>query len=167
MQPCSEFLFGYEDELACITEFGSPAPQKGEEKEDTDEFDADWEDDDDWMTFEDEKVSEDAGLNSRVRREIPSYRDPATGKCLWGLLRDLNNTEHETVRFAVGFVLCSALCSTGSGPGPPTGSGRGKSWILTGRRSSGRGSRGPSATESGAGRHPSHNNIIGFQTDKG
>jgi len=37
----------------------------------------------------------------RRKREIPSYRD-ASGACLWGILRDLNNTEHETVRINTG-----------------------------------------------------------------
>ena len=47
------------------------------------------EDDDDWDSW------------ARRKRSVPNYRDPS-GKCMWGILRDLNNTEHETVRIRTG-----------------------------------------------------------------
>ena len=67
------FLFGYEDELACLgSSVHNDQPTEMEE-------------DDDWDNWD------------RRKRSVPNYRDPS-GKCLWGILRDLNNTEHETVR---------------------------------------------------------------------
>ena len=67
------FLFGYEDELACLGSYvHNDQP-------------TDIEVDDDWDNWD------------RRKRSVPNYRDPS-GKCLWGVLRDLNNTEHETVR---------------------------------------------------------------------
>ena len=96
------FLFGYEDELACITDF-SPIQQEtdtdDEDQENTDWGDDDW-DDDDWG---DGDVNDEANETPRSKREIPSYRDPS-GKCLWGILRDLNNTEHETIRYINSFI---------------------------------------------------------------
>lgn len=94
------FLFGYEDELACITDF-NPTKEKTDiseaDQEDDDWGDDDW-DDEDW-NFNDENNESDQIL--RLKRDIPSYRDPS-GKCLWGILRDLNNTEHETIRINTG-----------------------------------------------------------------
>ena len=86
----SGFLFGYEDELACITE---SAPITKETVTDDDQEDDDWDDDDDWN---DDWTDENDEFQ-RLKRDIPSYRD-SSGKCLWGILRDLNNTEHETIR---------------------------------------------------------------------
>ena len=40
-------------------------------------------------------------FSRRKKRSVPNYRDE-TGKCMWGMLRDLNNTEHETVRIETG-----------------------------------------------------------------
>ena len=48
--------------------------------------------------FWDEDEEDDDFFLRRRRRSVPNYRDAETGKCLWGVLRDLNNTEHETVR---------------------------------------------------------------------
>jgi len=90
------FLFGYEDELACITEF-SPIQQETIKEDDTDQEDDDWINDD----WDDDEWDDEADEMLRFKRDIPSYRDP-TGKCLWGILRDLNNTEHETIRIQTG-----------------------------------------------------------------
>ena len=54
--------------------------------------DIELEEDDDWDNWDRRK---------RRRRSVPNYRDPS-GKCMWGVLRDLNNTEHETVRIMTG-----------------------------------------------------------------
>eukprot|EP00092_Neocalanus_flemingeri_P048985 GFUD01056149.1.p1 GENE.GFUD01056149.1~~GFUD01056149.1.p1 ORF type:complete len:220 (+),score=51.70 GFUD01056149.1:438-1097(+) len=90
------FLFGYEDELACITEFGTNT----QGTETTDDWENDDWDDDDWDDEETDWNNEEDEL-LRLKRDIPSYRDPS-GKCLWGILRDLNNTEHETIRIRTG-----------------------------------------------------------------
>jgi len=85
------FLFGYEDELACITDPLGPILGVGDDDDDDDDDDSwgdDWDDEEGWR-------------RRRRKREIPSYRD-ASGACLWGILRDLNNTEHETVRINTG-----------------------------------------------------------------
>merc|ERR1712012_835220 len=85
------FFFGYEDELACITDPLGPILGVGDDDEDDDDDDSwgdDWDDEEGWR-------------RRRRKREIPSYRD-ASGACLWGILRDLNNTEHETVRINTG-----------------------------------------------------------------
>ena len=83
--------------MACITDF-SPIQQETdtdhEDQENTDWGDDDW-DDDDWGDVD---LNYEANETPRSKREIPSYRDPS-GKCLWGILRDLNNTEHETIRY--------------------------------------------------------------------
>ena len=80
------FLFGYEEELACLGQImESPETESKGEEEDF------WEDDED-----------DFFSKRRKRRSVPDYRDPVSGKCMWGVLRDLNNTEHETVRIRTG-----------------------------------------------------------------
>jgi len=91
------FLFGYEDELACITEFGTNKQKTNDNSYDDDWDNDDW-DDDDWEDDDWIKTEEELPRN---KRDIPSYRDPS-GKCLWGILRDLNNTEHETIRIQTG-----------------------------------------------------------------
>ena len=78
------FLFGYEEELACLGQIMETPETEGEEED----F---WEDDED-----------DFFSKRRKRRSVPDYRDPVSGKCMWGVLRDLNNTEHETVRIRTG-----------------------------------------------------------------
>jgi hypothetical protein len=78
--------------LACITEF-SPIQQETIKEDDTDQEDDDWINDD----WDDDEWDDEADESPRFKRDIPSYRDPS-GKCLWGILRDLNNTEHETIR---------------------------------------------------------------------
>jgi len=90
------FLFGYEDELACITDF-TPSDPDSDDVEDDDWGDDDWDDDDAW-SVDDNSETENF---LRYKRDIPSYRDPS-GKCLWGILRDLNNTDHETIRIQTG-----------------------------------------------------------------
>jgi len=96
----SGFLFGYEDELACITDFapiGMDSDPK--EKSTNDDF---WMDGDDWDDEEwDDDESNSVDDIFRSKRSVPSYRDPS-GKCLWGILKDLNNTEHETIRIKTG-----------------------------------------------------------------
>jgi len=90
-----EFLFGYEEELACL---GSPTVENDSANDDDDE-EWDWdsdEDDEDWDRDEDEDF-----FTRRKKRSVPNYRDE-TGKCMWGMLRDLNNTEHETVKIETG-----------------------------------------------------------------
>ena len=77
------FLFGYEEDLACLGQIVAEPPEQDEDAAD-DFWDEDEEDDDFFLR--------------RRRRSVPNYRDAETGKCLWGVLRDLNNTEHETVR---------------------------------------------------------------------
>ena len=86
------FLFGYEDELACITDF-TPNDPDSDDVEDDDWGDDDWDDDEAWSVDD----NNDTENFLRYKRDIPSYRDPS-GKCLWGILRDLNNTDHETIR---------------------------------------------------------------------
>ena len=82
----SGFLFGYEDELACLGQFVAA---------DADNNDSDENDDDDWDNWDEEE--DDDFFFRRKKRSVPNYRDPS-GKCMWGVLKDLNNTEHETVR---------------------------------------------------------------------
>ena len=87
------FLFGYEDDLACIGQI--------EESLTDDDDDSS---DDDWDVWEDDDF-----FFRRKRRSVPNYRDPESGKCLWGVLRDLNNTEHESVRWVttMSYNYCS------------------------------------------------------------
>lgn len=85
------FLFGYEDDLACITD--GILGGGGEESSQGESTDSTWEDQ--WGEWEEED-----GWRRR-KRSIPSYRDPS-GKCVWGILKDLNNTEHETIRINSG-----------------------------------------------------------------
>jgi len=81
-----QFLFGYEEELACLGQImDSPETEQEAGEEDF------WNDDED-----------DFFSRRRKRRSVPDYRDPETGRCMWGVLRDLNNTEHETVRIRTG-----------------------------------------------------------------
>ena len=75
---CLGFLFGYEEELACL---GQIMDSEAGQEED----------------FWDEEEEDDFFFRRR-KRSVPDYRDPVSGKCMWGVLRDLNNTEHETVR---------------------------------------------------------------------
>jgi len=94
------FLFGYEDELACITDF-APIAMDSDPKEEpsNDDF---WMNGDDWDDEEwDEEEPNTVDDIFRSKRSVPSYRDPS-GKCLWGILKDLNNTEHETIRIKTG-----------------------------------------------------------------
>ena len=82
--------------MACVTEFSSIQQEtvKDDDGNQVNDWnDDDW-DDDDWN---DEVCIDKAEEMPRFKRDIPSYRDPS-GKCLWGILRDLNNTEHETIR---------------------------------------------------------------------
>ena len=81
------FLFGYEDDLACVGQLGTTVSSEVDDSEDDDWS---WNDDSDDFFFR------------RKKRSVPDYRDPDTGKCLWGVLRDLNNTEHESVRIKTG-----------------------------------------------------------------
>ena len=78
--------------MACITEF-SPIQEETVKDDDTDQEDDDWINDD----WDDDAWDDEADEMLRFKRDIPSYRD-SSGKCLWGILRDLNNTEHETIR---------------------------------------------------------------------
>ena len=78
------FLFGYEDELACLGQFVAADTNTNDSNENDDDWD-DWDEEEDDFFFR------------RKKRSVPNYRDPS-GKCMWGVLKDLNNTEHETVR---------------------------------------------------------------------
>ena len=103
----SGFLFGYEDELACITDF-APIAMDSDPKEEpsNDDF---WMNGDDWDDEEwDEEEPNTVDDIFRSKRSVPSYRDPS-GKCLWGILKDLNNTEHETIRYYKIFRVPSDL----------------------------------------------------------
>jgi len=73
------FLFGYPDNLACLASQGANNDEATEET------------DDEWDNWDDD---EDDEFLSRRRRD--------SGDCLWGVLKDLNNTEHETVRIKTG-----------------------------------------------------------------
>ena len=83
------FLFGYEDDLACVGQFEDTLDTE-ESEDDLDDEWGDWNDDSNDFFFR------------RKKRSVPNYRDPASGKCLWGVLRDLNNTEHESIRIKTG-----------------------------------------------------------------
>ena len=80
----SGFLFGYQDDLACL---GSKVSNNNESIDILDD-----ESDDGWDNWDDDE--EDVMFR---RKRSPDYTEPS-GQCLWGILRDLNNTEHETVR---------------------------------------------------------------------
>ena len=57
----SGFLFGYEDELACITDPLGPILGVGDDDEDEDSWGDDWDDEEGWR-------------RRRRKRDIPSYR---------------------------------------------------------------------------------------------
>lgn len=83
------FLFGYQDDLACL---GHAMTNNNDEDSDiiNDSTDDGW---DNW--------DDDENTLFRRKRSIPNYKD-SSGKCTWGVLKDLNNTEHETVRIMTG-----------------------------------------------------------------
>jgi len=85
------FLFGYEDELACLGQFVTADSNDGGQNVN--------DDDDEWDNWDEE--DQDDFFFKRKKRSVPNYRDPS-GKCMWGVLKDLNNTEHETVRILTG-----------------------------------------------------------------
>ena len=57
----SGFLFGYEDELACITDPLGPILGVGDDDDDEDSWGDDWDDEEGWR-------------RRRRKRDIPSYR---------------------------------------------------------------------------------------------
>lgn len=100
------FLFGYEDELACITE--------SDVNQHEDDWDS-WEDDSDWDSWDDEDNKVDKQINRTIKRreaqsfsletedkKAPNYRNE-DGRCVWGILKDLNNTQHDVVKISTGF----------------------------------------------------------------
>ena len=84
--------------MACITEFSPIQQETVRDDDDDNQANDDWNDDDwDEDEWNEDEWNDKAEETPRFKRDIPSYRDPS-GKCLWGILRDLNNTEHETIR---------------------------------------------------------------------
>ena len=75
--------------MACI---GQPLEDLTQSEVNNEDEDWDWNNKDD---------NEDDGFFFRKKRSVPNYRT-SSGKCMWGMLKDLNNTEHETVRIETG-----------------------------------------------------------------
>jgi len=84
------FLFGYEDELACILDGDSGA--SGGEAPETNEEEDEWVD---WN--EEDKEEKEKKEEAKTLDGIPSYREKS-GKCMWGLLKHLNTTNTDIIR---------------------------------------------------------------------
>ena len=98
-------MFGYEDDLACITDLGlNKTEGQVKEEEATIKVSAE---EDSWDSFDwDEGFWSDSDGGGRRKRSESdksafSYLT-SEGRCRWGMLRELNNTEQEAVRIRTG-----------------------------------------------------------------